>query len=102
MARSDGLLLNWIVPCEKSGVIDATCTPKPTCRGSVPPLLPTGAEPRLCVCKNCVANWAVEALKPTVDELARLLPTTSIVLSAAVRPVKAVLNADAKPIRITP
>src|SRR4029079_7291732 len=98
MARSEGLLLSWIVPCVKSGVIDATCTPKPICRGFVPPLLPTRAEPRLCVCKNCVANCACDALNPTVAELARLLPTTSIVVSAAVRPVNAVLSADAKPI----
>ena len=52
----------------------------------------------LCVCRNCVANTAFDALKPTVLELATLLPTTSIVVSAAVSPVSAVLSADAKPI----
>jgi hypothetical protein len=44
-----------------------------------------------------VAKIAVEALKPTVFEFATLLPTTSIVVSAAVNPVNAVLNADARP-----
>jgi hypothetical protein len=37
-------------------------------------------------------------LNPTVCELARLLPTTSICVSAAVMPVRAVVSADAKPI----
>ena len=63
----------------------------------MPPLLSVGFEPRLCVCKNCVAKDASEALNPTVFELARLLPTTSIVVSAAVKPVNAVLSADARP-----
>ena len=37
---------------------------------------------------------AADALNPTVLELARLLPTTSIVVSAAFSPVRAVLSAD--------
>ena len=63
--RSDGLLLISIVPCVKSGVRPATRVPRPVCRGLVPPSVAVGPEPRLCVCKNCVANAASEALKPT-------------------------------------
>ncbi len=54
--------------------------------------------PRLMVWRNCVAKLACEALKPTVLEFARLLPTTSIVVSAADMPVSAVLMAEARPI----
>jgi hypothetical protein len=82
----------------KFGEIEATIVPKPICRGFVPPFVEVGLDPKLWVAKNCVANLAVEDLKPTVFELARLLPTTSIVVSAADMPVKAVLIADAKPI----
>jgi hypothetical protein len=64
----------------------------------VPPLKSVGPEPKLRVCKNWVAKVAVDDLKPTVFELARLLPTTSIVVSDPVKPVKAVLSADARPI----
>jgi hypothetical protein len=87
-----------MVPWLKFGEMAETIVPKPICRGFVPPLVVVGLEPKLCVAKNCVANVAVEALNPTVLELARLLPTTSIVVSAADMPVKAVLIADAKPI----
>jgi hypothetical protein len=45
-----------------------------------------------------VAKETDDSLKPTVLELARLLPTTSIVVSDPVMPVKAVLRADARPI----
>jgi len=86
-----------MVPWLKLGVMSATIAPKPIWRGLVPPSLAVGAEPRLRVCKNWVAKLAWEALKPTVFELARLLPTTSIVVSAAVNPVSAVLSAEAKP-----
>ena len=57
-----------------------------------------GAGAQTLVCRNWVAKVAVDALKPTVFELARLLPTTSIVVSAPVMPVNAVLSADARPI----
>src|SRR6186997_378372 len=97
MARSSGLALTWIVPCVKFGAISATLTPRPICRGFVPPLDVLGAEPMLCVCKNCVANNTFDSLKPAVFELATLLPTTSIVVSAACRPVSAVVIADCKP-----
>ena len=68
----------------------------------VPPLIVVGAEPRLCVCRNCVAKIVDDALKPTVWELARLLPITSICVSAAVNPVSAVVSADARPICVSP
>src|SRR3972149_4436187 len=94
MARSVGLALISMVPWLKSGEISATIVPKPICRGLEPPELALGAEPRLNVCKNWVEKVAREDLNPTVLELARLLPTTSIVVSAAVRPVNAVVSAD--------
>ena len=39
----------------------------------------------------------LDDLNPTVCELAKLLPITSIWVSAADRPVKAVVNADVSP-----
>src|SRR5271165_2110628 len=96
MARSVGLLAVEIVPCEKLGVISATSTPRPCCCGLLPPLLAVGEEPTLCVCRNWLAKSTSEALKPTVFALARLLPMTSICVSEAFKPVKAVLMADAK------
>jgi len=83
MAMSEGLELSCNVPCLKSGVMAATCTPKPICRGFVPPLSADGAEPIAKVCRNCVANSACDCLKPTVLALATLLPVTSMVVSAA-------------------
>src|SRR6476659_3409715 len=56
----------------------------------------------LCVCKNCVANSTFDSLKPAVFELATLLPTTSIVVSAACRPVRAVVMADCRPMVVSP
>ena len=97
-ARSDGLELTSMVPCEKSGVIDAVCTPSPICCGFVPPLFSVGPDPWLKVLRNCVANTTSEALKPAVCELARLLPATSICVSAAFSPVNAVVSADESPI----
>ena len=70
--------------------------PRPVCTGLVPPELVVGCEPRLMVWRNCVAKSACEALKPTVLEFARLLPTTLIVVSAADIPVSAVLMAEAR------
>src|SRR4029453_6398009 len=93
-----GLVLISIVPCVKSGEIAATRVPRPVCRGLVPPLVSEGPEPRLWVCRNCVANCACDALKPTVWELAKLLPATSTCVSAACMPVRAVVSADARPI----
>ena len=78
MARSSGLELIWIVPWVKSGLIAATLTPRPIWRGLVPPVDAVGAEPMLCVCRNCVAKSTSDSLKPTVFELATLLPTTSM------------------------
>src|SRR5690349_415237 len=97
MARSSGFELTWIVPWVKSGAISATLTPRPICRGLVPPFEALGAEPMLCVCRNCVAKSTFDSLKPTVFEFATLLPTTSIVVSAACRPVRAVVIADCRP-----
>ena len=97
MAMSVGVVLIWIVPWLKLGVMSATIVPRPSCRGFVPPVESLGGEPRLCVWRNCVANEASEDLKPTVFELARLLPTTSIVVSAALRPVNAVLARKPNP-----
>ena len=62
----------------------------------MPPLAAVGEEPTLCVCRNWLAKSTSEALKPTVFALARLLPMTSICVSEAFRPVKAVLMADAR------
>lgn len=79
-----------MVPCVNTGEISATCVPSPVCRGFVPPVLSVGCDPSDSVCKNWAVNEMFDSLKPTVCELARLLPTTSIWVSAAVNPVKAV------------
>src|SRR5262245_18072835 len=102
MARSEGLELICRVPCVKFGVIAANCVPRPIWRGLVPQEFPVSAEPRLSVCKNCVANEACDALKPIVFELATLLPATSIVVSAPCRPVMAVLNTEERPMICLP
>ena len=56
----------------------------------------------LCVCRNCVAKLTFDSLKPTVFALATLLPTTSIVVSAAVMPVSDVVMVDCRPMVLSP
>ena len=92
-----GLELIAIIACVNTGRIAATCVPKPIWRGLVPPAVAVGAEPKLNCCRNCVENKASDSLKPIVFELATLLPATSIVVSAAWRPVMAVLNTELRP-----
>ncbi len=98
IARSSGFDVTCTVPSLKSGVTSETSTPKPVCSGFVPPVVLPGDEPKPCVCKNWFANWTLDCLKPTVFALEILLPATSIIVSAAFMPVRAVLSADAKPI----
>ena len=102
MARSLGLELVVMVPWLKFAVMSATIVPSPIWVGLVPPLSAVGAEPRVCVCENCVANVAVDALNPTVAEFARLLPITSMDVSAAFMPVSAVLRVDSNPMGYLP
>src|SRR4029453_11881097 len=102
MARSEGLLEALMLPWLKSAVIAATWPPRPIWRGLVPPSFPLGADPKLSVFDNCVANATSDCLKPVVPALAMLLPRTVIAVSFSERPLSDVLSAVVRPMMTPP
>ena len=76
IAMSSGLFVVVMLPCVNSAWIPATATPMPA------PLPP---DPPMELAKTS-ANSACEPLKPMVFELATLLPMTSRLRAAALRP----------------
>src|SRR5262249_22601679 len=68
----------------------------------VPPSFPLGADPKLSVFDNWVANATSDCLNPVVPALAMLLPSTVIAVSFSDRPLSDVLSAVVRPIMTPP
>ena len=65
--------MDWKEPSDISFSVAATCTPSPTCRGSVPPLSAVTPEAPRSTCVSESENDTRADLKPTVLTFARSL-----------------------------
>src|SRR5690349_15318488 len=84
--RSVAPPVTWAEPWLNLPVVAATCTPRPTWIGLVPPLAPLAAPAPVMIWLRVSWKTTVLDLKPMVLALAMLLPVTSSIVWLARRP----------------
>jgi hypothetical protein len=69
--------VDWMAPWVNDCIVPTRRAPRPTCTALDPPAVSVGALAPCRVCVSTSEKMAVELLKPMVETLAMLFPTTS-------------------------